>query len=167
MISKFYWAHLTWSPQCGLPNFIFNVWFILTYPINLPVIHLAFAVIGGRCKHYWRTPIVSHPQIFSYWSFTYFQNFVCLAWAGKNSEEPAWGGLPNCSTWNASYFIYLFRFYLSFIFTYSESFMYLAWMVEKFEFAEPIFGAPNFVKFDLSFLFACVSWNCDVSSLHK
>ena len=30
----------------------------------------------------------------------------------------------------------------------------------------PQFGALNFVKVDLSFLFACVSWNFDVCSLH-
>ena len=31
----------------------------------------------------------------------------------------------------------------------------------------PHFGAPNFVQFYLSLIFACVSWNCDVSSLHN
>ena len=40
-------------------------------------------------------------------------------------------------------------------------------MVEVLNFEGPHFGAPNFVKFDLSFLFARVSRNYGVSSLYN
>ena len=41
-------------------------------------------------------------------------------------------------------------------------------MVEKFEFwRTPVWYHKLFVKFSLSFVFACVSWNCDAFSLQK
>ena len=41
-------------------------------------------------------------------------------------------------------------------------------MVKDFDFGKtPHFGAPNFVKFDLFFIFASVSRNFDASSLHN
>ena len=71
-----YSAHLAWSFQCGSPNFVtFNLGFILTYPIDL--ICLAFVLIGGRCQHKWRNPLVWYPQNFLCF-FTYVENFVFL-----------------------------------------------------------------------------------------
>ena len=39
-------------------------------------------------------PIVWDPQIFSYYTFTHLENFICLAWVVKNFEGRVWGGLP-------------------------------------------------------------------------
>ena len=70
-------AHLAWSFQSGLANFVtFNLGSILTYSIDL--ICLAFVVNGGRCQHNWRTSIVWHPKNFSCYRITYAENFIFL-----------------------------------------------------------------------------------------
>ena len=122
--------HLACSPPCSLSNFvIFNLWFILTYPIDL--IRLAFIINGGRWQHNWRTPIVWSPQIFSYYIFTYLENFICLARVVKILKNPSIVALEiSHILFTCSNFIFFF------VFTYSESFMCLPWMIEKFEFWE-------------------------------
>ena len=44
-ILKFEGAYVAWSSQCGPPNFVIYLCFILTYPVDL--IRLDFVVMGG------------------------------------------------------------------------------------------------------------------------
>ena len=57
---------------------------------------------------------------------------------------------------------FIFLLYLPIL---KVSCVWLEWL-KSLNFEGPQFGAPNVVKFGI-FLFACVSWNFDVSSLHN
>ena len=142
----------TWSTKfCCL---IF--WFILTYPLDL--ICLAFAVNGGRCQHNCRNPIVWHPQTFLFYIFTYPENFICLVWVVKNFEGPVGGWLPNCGTWNLSYFTYLFWFFFFFYihllwkFHVSTVNGWKAW-IWRSQLRVPHFGTNKFRQITLCYIY--------------
>ena len=163
-ILKLYEAHLAQSPQCGRPNFvIFNLWFILTYPIDL--IWLAFVVNGGGVNITGEPPSMISPIFFILYFYLSWQ-FHLSNWSGQKLSRTRWRRTPQL--WQLKLAIFCLPILILFFNnTYSESFMCLAWMVKKFEFwrtqLDPPLWCPKFCKI-LSFLHICLSWTFHASS---
>ena len=104
---------MVWSFQCSLPNFIFYLWFVLTYPIDL--IRLDFAVNGGGVK------IIEGPLLYEILNFFYItflpilKIYLSIAWVVKIFEGPVGGGLFICGTYSHILFTYSDFIFLSYL----------------------------------------------------
>ena len=56
--------------------------------------------MGGGGANTTGAPLQCAIHFFSYYIFTDFENFICLAWVVKTFEGPVGGGLSNCGTSN-------------------------------------------------------------------